>query len=211
MHSYSRFWAHTRMEMSQRFDQGPSLLLLPNIFKETFYDLGTTFEQEDVKLVKCEPNYVVYFHDNTSMELSTDLTAMRREVEKYEGEAGFQRYLAFLSEAHRHYELSVEHVLKKSFSSLWSMARPGFVRHLRHMHVFESVYSRASRYFQTDKLRRIFTFGSMYMGMSPFNAPGTYSLLQYTELVEGIWYPLGGFHRVGFRDFISAQRRSEFE
>jgi phytoene desaturase (3,4-didehydrolycopene-forming) len=36
----------------------------------------------------------------------------------------------------------------------------------------------------------------MYMGMSPFDAPGTYSLLQYTELAEGIWYPVGGFHRV---------------
>lgn len=34
------------------------------------------------------------------------------------------------------------------------------------------------------------------MGMSPFDAPGTYSLLQYTELAEGIWYPKGGFHRV---------------
>lgn len=32
--------------------------------------------------------------------------------------------------------------------------------------------------------------------MSPFDAPGTYSLLQYTELAEGIWYPVGGFHRV---------------
>lgn len=36
----------------------------------------------------------------------------------------------------------------------------------------------------------------MYMGMSPYDAPGTYSLLQYTELAEGIWYPLGGFHTV---------------
>lgn len=34
------------------------------------------------------------------------------------------------------------------------------------------------------------------MGMSPFDAPGTYSLLQYTELAEGIWYPVGGFHAV---------------
>ena len=33
----------------------------------------------------------------------------------------------------------------------------------------------------------------MYMGMSPFEAPGTYSLLQYAEFAEGIWYPKGGF------------------
>lgn len=36
----------------------------------------------------------------------------------------------------------------------------------------------------------------MYLGSSPFDAPGTYSLLQWTETVEGIWYPRGGFHKV---------------
>lgn len=32
--------------------------------------------------------------------------------------------------------------------------------------------------------------------MSPYDAPAPYSLLQYTELAEGIWYPRGGFHKV---------------
>lgn len=47
----------------------------------------------------------------------------------------------------------------------------------------------------------------MYMGMSPFDAPGTYSLLQYTELAEGIWYPKGGFHKVG-KHLLEKQRAS---
>ncbi|CAM0143233.1 unnamed protein product [Umbelopsis sp. WA50703] len=34
------------------------------------------------------------------------------------------------------------------------------------------------------------------MGMSPFDAPATYNLLQYTEFAEGIWYPRGGFNMV---------------
>lgn len=45
-------------------------------------------------------------------------------------------------------------------------------------------------------MRRAFSFGSMYLGSSPFDSPGTYSLLQWTETVEGIWYPKGGFHQV---------------
>lgn len=40
------------------------------------------------------------------------------------------------------------------------------------------------------------TFSSMYMGMSPFDAPATYSLLQYAEYARGIWYPIGGFYKV---------------
>lgn len=32
--------------------------------------------------------------------------------------------------------------------------------------------------------------------MSPFDSPAPYSMLQYTELAEGVWYPRGGFHKV---------------
>lgn len=32
--------------------------------------------------------------------------------------------------------------------------------------------------------------------MSPYDAPAVYSLLQYTEFAEGIWYPKGGFNMV---------------
>ena len=149
-----------------------------------------------MELLKCEPNYNIWFSDGESFELSTDVSRIKQEVEKWEGKDGFSRYLNFLREAHEHYEISVREVLRKNFSSLLSMTRPSFLRHLIRLHPFESIYSRASKYFWTERLRRVFTFGSMYMGMSPFDAPGTYSLLQYTELVEGIWYPKGGFHRI---------------
>ncbi|KAI9674048.1 MAG: hypothetical protein M1829_003891 [Trizodia sp. TS-e1964] len=179
-----------------RFDQGPSLLLLPHLFHEAYLDLGTSLEAEGIRLLKCEPNYNVWFSEGAPFELSTDLARMKAQIERWEGKAGFERYLGFLREAHRHYELSVVHVLKRNFTSLLSMARPSFVVHLLELHPFESVWGRASRYFWTERLRKVFTFGSMYMGMSPFNAPGTYSLLQYTELAEGIWYPEGGFHKI---------------
>ena len=180
----------------QRFDQGPSLLLLPRLFHEVFHDLDTSLEAEGVELLKCEPNYNLWFGDGESFELSTDTARMKQEIEKWEGIDGFERYLGFLQESHRHYEQSIIHVLRKNFTNLLHMARPSFLRYLFALHPFESIYYRASQYFYTERLRRVFTFGSMYMGMSPFDAPGTYSLLQYTELAEGIWYPRGGFHVV---------------
>ena len=192
-----RRWCKTLANLFlQRFDRGPSLLLLPEMFRETFADLGTSLEAEGVKLVKCEPNYQLWFHDGETMQLSTDTAQMKREVERWEGKEGFERYLGFLQESHRHYEDSVTHVLRQTFPSIWSIFRPATFRKLLFMHAFEPIWSRASIYFHTERLRRAFTFGSMYMGMSPFEAPGTYSLLQYTELAEGIWYPIGGFHAV---------------
>lgn len=32
--------------------------------------------------------------------------------------------------------------------------------------------------------------------MSPYDGPAPYSLLQYTEMADGIWYPVGGFNTV---------------
>jgi phytoene desaturase len=34
------------------------------------------------------------------------------------------------------------------------------------------------------------------MGLSPFEAPATFSMMPYTELAHGVWYPRGGMYRV---------------
>ncbi|KAH8662292.1 hypothetical protein BX600DRAFT_382940, partial [Xylariales sp. PMI_506] len=205
-----------------RFDQGPSLLLLPKLFRETFFDLGTTLEDEGVELIKCPTNYHVWFADShrssssssssgnrdggdlpggaaPPFELSTDLARMKIQVERWEGKDGFARYLAWLREAHAHYELSVREVLHRNFDSWAQLAAdlPALLPAAWRLHPLESIWSRAGQYFRSERLRRVFTFATMYMGMSPFDAPATYSLLQYAELAEGVWYPArGGFHAV---------------
>ncbi|KAI0551366.1 phytoene dehydrogenase [Xylaria curta] len=179
-----------------RFDQGPSLLLLPKLFQQAFFDLDTTLEAEGVELLQCPTNYNVWFADGENFELTTDLARMKMQIERWEGKDGFVRYLRWLQEAHTHYELSVAKVLNRNFTALWQLATPQFVWAGLKLHPLHSIWNRASRYFWSERLRRVFTFATMYMGMSPFDAPATYSLLQYTELAEGIWYPRGGFQTV---------------
>ena len=144
-----------------RFDQGPSLLLLPKLFDEAFRDIGSSLQAEGIELKKCEPNYTVYYSDGEQIALSTSMDAMKREVERFEGVDGFEGFLGFLREeraacilwlvtnayrasllqAHRHYELSVDHVLHRSFDSLLAMLRPSFLRSVFVLHPFESIVS----------------------------------------------------------------------
>ncbi len=49
----------------------------------------------------------------------------------------------------------------QNFYSILSMLRMGLLRDLISLHPFESIYSRACRFFQTERLRRVFTFASM--------------------------------------------------
>lgn len=178
-----------------RFDRGPSFYLMPKTFEETFADLGEDVHNW-IELKKCPRNYKVHFHDGKIVELSSDMVKMKSEVEKWEGPEGFENFLGFMKEAHYHYEASVNMVLKQNFESIWQLLTLHNLKEAFNLHVLNKIYTRASKYFKTDRMRRAFTFQTMYMGMSPFDAPATYNLLQYTELAEGIWYPVGGFNKV---------------
>ncbi|KAF5635943.1 phytoene dehydrogenase AL-1 (carotenoid biosynthesis al-1) [Fusarium sp. NRRL 52700] len=151
-----------------RFDQGPSLLLLPRFFHEIFQDLGTSLTAEGVELLKCEPNYNIWFGDGSSFEMSTDLTKMKKAIEAVEGIDGFERYLGFLQESHRHYEHSESGETRGAVQSVQ--------------------YSSPGEYM--DKSEQILLDREIEKGLHIWN------LLQYTELAEGILYPRGGFHKV---------------
>jgi phytoene desaturase (3,4-didehydrolycopene-forming) len=179
-----------------RFDQGPSLLLLPMIFKEMFGDLGTTMEAEGIEMLRCNPNYNIWFSDGERFQQSSDMPAMKRQIEKYEGKEGMDAFFGFMQEGHRHFELSMQHVLAKNFTKFIHLARLQFLMKVFQMHPHQSIWYRVAKYFKSDRLRRVFTFATMYMGMSPYDAPSTYSLLMYSEMAEGIWYPRGGFNVV---------------
>lgn len=64
---------------------------MPEFFDETFEELGTNLENEGVQLLRCDPNYEIYFHDGQKFRLSSDLAQLKREVERYEGVDGFSR------------------------------------------------------------------------------------------------------------------------
>ncbi|CEP15771.1 hypothetical protein [Parasitella parasitica] len=178
-----------------RFDQGPSLYLMPKYFEDAFADLDERIE-DHLELLRCDNNYKVHFDNGESIQLSSDLTRMKAELDRVEGPLGFGRFLDFLKETHIHYEKGTMIALKRNFESIWDLIRIKYAPEIFRLHLFDKIYSRASKYFKTKKMRMAFTFQTMYMGMSPYDAPAVYSLLQYTEFAEGIWYPRGGFNMV---------------
>ncbi|KAJ1020493.1 hypothetical protein NDA13_005810 [Ustilago tritici] len=186
-----------------RFDQGPSLYLMPEIFESCFRDLGEDIHSH-VTLHQCNPAYRIHFADGEKMVLSSNLSQMFQTLSFFEKRAGSKadplaNFLAFLREAGENYEESVKHVLTKDWSVWWAFFRPELFPMLwktKGLRMYTTLYERTAEYFKSRHVRRALTFSAMYMGMSPFDAPATYSLLQYAEYAKGIWYPLGGFWKV---------------
>lgn len=52
---------------------------------------------EGIELVQCQPNYTIHFSDGETFTVSTDLSVMKEQVEKFEGKDGFGRYVLYLS------------------------------------------------------------------------------------------------------------------
>lgn len=56
--------------------------------------------------------------------------------------------------------------------------------------------TRVAARFRDPRLRALFTFQDLYVGLTPYTAPAVFSLLFATEVTQGVWYPLGGFGQV---------------
>mgnify|MGYP000228347775 FL=1 len=176
------------------FDTGPTLYLMPEVFEQTFAELGRRRE-DYYPLFKVNPNYRIHFHDGDSILLQTDMTALQNEMERFEPGV-FPRCLKFLAEGNMAYNVSLQKFLGRNFHSLFEFFAPAHLPLMFQLRVLKKHYAETSKYFESDKLRRAMTFQTMYLGSSPFDSLATYTLLQYTEMVRGIYFPQGGIYAV---------------
>jgi len=177
-----------------RFDTGPTLLLMPEIFAETYRALGERLP-DHLDLRRIDPSYRVRFDDGLELALTSDLHSLQAQLEAIEP-GSFHGLLEYLAEGDRHYHLALERFVGRNFDSLADYFSPGNLPLLLQLKALHKHYQHIGRYLHDPRLKAAFTFQDMYLGLSPFDAPATYSLLQYTELAGGVWYPLGGLFQV---------------
>src|SRR5215212_1231741 len=175
-----------------RFDIGPTLFLMPEIWEETFAALGERMS-DHLQLKRIDPTYKVLFEDGLQLELTSHIGEMQTQLEKVEKTA-FTGFLDYLAEGSKHYKTSVEKFVGRNFYNLFEYFSPGNLPLLFQLKALKKHYANTGRFFKDERLKAAFTFQNMYLGLSPYDAPATYSLLQYTELAEGVWYPMGGMY-----------------
>jgi phytoene desaturase len=176
-----------------RFDVGPSLFLMPETYAATYADLGERME-DHLDLKRIDPTYRVRF-DGAEIALSANINWMQKQLEAIEPGA-FGSLLRYLVEGHRHMRLSLDRFVGRNFYTFFDEFNPGNLPLLFQLKALVKHYDNIGNYFKNPKLKAAFTFQNMYLGLSPYEAPATYSLLQYTELADGVWFPIGGMYRI---------------
>src|SRR5512139_2038014 len=175
-----------------RFDVGPTLFLMPEVFEETYAALGEKMS-DHLDLKRIDPTYTVRFDDGTSLALTSNIGSMQTQLEAIEPGA-FGGFLHYLSEGQQNYRLSLQKFVGRNFTNYFQYFSLANLPLLFKLKALVKHYNNVDHYFKHPHLKAAFTFQNMYLGLSPYDAPATYSLLQYTELAEGIWFPMGGMY-----------------
>jgi phytoene desaturase len=176
------------------FDTGPTLLVMPLLYETEFAALGASM-RERLQLQRVDPTYHLVFDDGSRLSLTSDLKSMQEQLEAFEP-GGFQGLLRYMDEGHRHYQLGTEKLVNRDFrtaSEFFSFKNLPLLFQLKPL---VNHYRNMSAYFDDPRLKAAFTFQDVYMGLSPFEAPATFSMMPYTELAHGIYYPRGGMYSV---------------
>ncbi len=177
-----------------QFDTGPTLLVMPLLYEAEFQALGAVM-RERLDLQRVDPTYHLVFDDGSQLALTSDMKYMHEQLEKFEP-GSFDGLLRYMTEGRRHYHLSIERLVNRDFrkaSEFFTLRNIPLVHQLKPL---KNHYRNMSAYFDDPRLKSAFTFQDVYMGLSPFEAPATFSMMPYTELAHGVWYPRGGMYSI---------------
>ncbi len=175
------------------FDTGPSLLLMTDTYRELFRSAGHDLD-DFVRLIPLDSEYRVTFGDGDTLTMRRTLPEMIGELERIEPGVT-PRFYRFLEDACHKYRLGRSEFVERDFEAAKDFFGLRNLRLLLKTKAVNNYYRQVSKFFRTEKLRQAFSLQTMYLGLSPFEAPAVYSLLPYTEIAEdGLWFPEGGMY-----------------
>jgi phytoene desaturase len=179
-----------------RIDTGPSVLTMTAILSDTFAAAGASMATH-LRLSPVDPMYRACFPDGSELLVRHGIDAMRDEIAAFAGAGeadAFVRFCAWLRELA---DVEIPHFIDRNFDSPLDLVRaPAAAARLVRLGAFRRLAPKVASYFRDERLQQIFSFQSLYAGLSPFEALAVYCVITYMDSVEGVFFPEGGIHEV---------------
>ncbi len=175
-----------------QFDTGPSLLNYPWVFEELFQAAGRRFG-DYVDLIPVDPSVEFRWPDGEYFRLSSDMRALLAESERVDP-GSRPGMTAFFADAAAKYRLSFDKLVTRNEDNplRWIAAlKPS---EMWRTGIWRSLDQELRRFFPSRRIREAFGSYGMYLGGSPYELPGVFSILPYGELAYGLWLPKGGIY-----------------
>ena len=174
------------------FDTGPTVLTMPGLVASTLAAVGEQLG-DWLDLLPVEPAYRAWFPDGTAIDVHTDVDAMADEVALTCGGADAEGYRALVAWLRRLYRLEMAGFVDRNLDSPLDLLTPDLAR-LAAVGGFRRLAPTIRRFVRDPRLQRVFSFQSMYAGLSPYDALALYAVIAYMDTVAGVSVPRGGMH-----------------
>lgn len=174
------------------FDTGPTVMTMVDILESTFAAAGA--EMNDfVDLQPLDPMYRACFADGSTIHVRAGAEAMREEIASACSPRDAARFDDFCDWLARLYDVEMSSFIDRNFDSVLDLAKPiGMAAQLVRLGAMRRLEGIVSRYFEDERLRRLFSFQAMYAGLAPHQAMGVYAVITYMDTVRGVYSSKGG-------------------
>ncbi|MER5490889.1 phytoene desaturase family protein [Streptomyces sp. NPDC002490] len=175
-----------------RIDTGPTVLTMPELMAEPFAAVGEDLADR-LDLVPLHPAYRARFADGSALDVHTCAETMEAEVHRFAGARdalGYRRLRAWLQALYR---VQMNRFIDAHFDSPFGLLHPDLAR-LAALGGFGRLDARIGRFLSDERLRRVFSFQSLYAGVPPARALAAYAVIAYMDTVAGVHFPRGGVH-----------------
>lgn len=178
------------------FDTGPSLLTLPQVYRDLFTDTGGPLDDE-VDLVPVEPTCHYRFADGSEVDIPHDSAAVPAALEAWSPGTGGQ-WAALMVDAARLWDLVGEPVLQRPLGGVADLVRrSASVRDLLALSPWRTLRDVGRRRLSDPRARVLLDRYATYSGSDPRRLPGLMTVVPYVEQRYGGWYVRGGLRRLG--------------
>lgn len=142
-----------------------------------------------VDLVPILPFYRIYFDDGTFFDYDSNHDNTIRQIRAIEPD-DVQGYERFLQDARAIFERGFLELGYTHFGDLSSMLKvaPDLIK----LDAVRTLFSFASRYFKSHKLRQVFSFETLLIGGNPLRVPAIYAMIHLVERTWGVHFAMGG-------------------
>lgn len=178
------------------FDIGPTFLMMKDVLESIFTSTGRQLS-DYVKLINIDPLYRLVFESASGRKEffpTRNKKKMEEEIEKF-SPGSFKGYSKYMEKESEKYAKLI-HCLKVPYCSVKDLFSKRLLTAIPYLDIHVSFYDVLSRYFSDEFLKLAFTFQSKYIGMSPWEAPGTFSAISYIEHGGGVYHVEGGLNQI---------------
>ena len=175
-----------------RFDTGPSLLNYPWVFEQLFEAAGRRLH-DYVRLLPVDPSITFRWAGGERFTLSSDLQKFLAECERMEPGCT-PSVFEFLRDAGAKYRVAFDKLVSRNVDNPAKWLTALTPSELMGTSLWRSVDNQLSRHFKNRHVRAALGSYAMYLGGSPYDLPGMFTILPYGELAYGLWLPEGGVY-----------------